>query len=585
MLYRFALTTVLSCALILISKAQQIQDTEAFKKGAETLYENNQLNEAQDRYNKLGYFFWQNGNSDKAIKSFERSIEINKELGNKNAINGIQTNLALIYNENQQYDKGLNYLEETLEFARSSGNKINEVSSLINISTAQRLKGDIQSSIESALQAESLSREIQNRELLKQSYGLLAENYESVGDSENAIKYFNLYTTFEREEQKQLEQKTKQEIASVREEAKIIQEQAKEKIEEVQQETRKKEIQIDSLQRIEELLEQTLKERESRLNSEERLLHISVLALLLATAFGIYLWFNFKKNKRISKALGKKNEKIEAAHEEIQKVNEQIFSSINYASRIQNSILPRKEEIEKTLPESFILYKPRDIVSGDFYWYNYIEPTSNSFKKTDPKTVIAAVDCTGHGIPGAFMSMVGSSLLNRIVSVKGITSPENILNELHSGIKYELQQDKNESKDGMDLALCTINHNSKTIEFAGAKNPLVYITNNEMHQIKGDKFGIGGTDLKRNSNRPKYTKHIIKYESPICLYLFSDGFQDQFGGPEERKYMIKRLKKLLLEIHPKPVEEQYKILNTEFEEWKGNSQKQIDDVLLIGIKL
>lgn len=256
--------------------------------------------------------------------------------------------------------------------------------------------------------------------------------------------------------------------------------------------------------------------------------------------------------------------------EVIEKKNEEITSSINYANRIQKAILPPDDKLNKLLPESFVLFKPRDIVSGDFYWLT----------EQNGKILVSAIDCTGHGVPGAFMSMIGYSLLNQIVK-NNITAPEEILYHLHIGVRKALKQSDNRNRDGMDMAICTIDPQNNVVEFAGAKNPVVYIQDGEATQIKGDRMPIGG---EQKEEERLFTRHIIKVDKPTHFYLFSDGYQDQFGGEHNKKYMIKRLRNRFVELHQLPFAEQKQILDQEFEEWRGD-YRQTDDTLIVAFKL
>ncbi len=258
-----------------------------------------------------------------------------------------------------------------------------------------------------------------------------------------------------------------------------------------------------------------------------------------------------------------------AKNEEIDHKNKDITSSLVYAKRIQEAMLPLKENISSALDEYFILLKPRDIVSGDFYW----------FAEKEDKIIISAVDCTGHGVPGAFMSMIGSEILTTIVNQK-VTDAAEILQKMNKYVITALKQDATSNQDGMDLGLCVIDKKKKTLEFSGAKNPMVYIENGNLHYIKGDRQAIGGSQKGDGS----YEKHIINYQSPSWFYIFSDGYQDQFGGKDNRKFMIKRLKELLFEIHTKSADEQYKILDDTIMDWMSTTT-QTDDIILIGFKL
>ncbi len=271
--------------------------------------------------------------------------------------------------------------------------------------------------------------------------------------------------------------------------------------------------------------------------------------------------------------LADKNKSLEIAYHEIEEQKRHITDSIHYAKRIQNAILPPDDYIEKVIPESFIFYKPKDIVSGDFYW----------IKKIENKVIVAAVDCTGHGVPGAFMSIVGNDHLNYAVNVIRATKPADILDIVNEGVTNSLRQKSEITmvRDGMDMALCSIDFENRKLEFAGAYNPLYLIRNGEIIKIKGDKFPVGGfLDQKLNI----FTNHEVDLQKGDAVYVFSDGFADQFGGPNHKKYMYKPFRNLLITMQDKPMEYQKEKLEKEFNEWKGNDV-QIDDILIIGVKI
>jgi serine phosphatase RsbU (regulator of sigma subunit) len=263
-------------------------------------------------------------------------------------------------------------------------------------------------------------------------------------------------------------------------------------------------------------------------------------------------------------------------HEEIRKSNEKTTASINYARRIQSAMLPDRAAMQRALPDSLIFFRPRDIVSGDFYW----------FLDKDDKVFIAAIDCTGHGVPGAFMSMIGNEFLNEIVTLQDIESPELVLAELHKKVRKALKQADSDNRDGMDVSLCVIDRANRVLEFAGAKSPLIYLRQNdagqpEVHHLKGDKNPIGG--LQKEAERV-FTKHLVPLDKPTSFYIFTDGFQDQFGGPEGRKFSIGQMKDLFLANYQMPMERQRGLLRNTLTEWMGN-EKQIDDILLLGFRV
>lgn len=271
--------------------------------------------------------------------------------------------------------------------------------------------------------------------------------------------------------------------------------------------------------------------------------------------------------------LKQEKENVEQIKFVLEEKNKDITDSINYAKRIQEAILPSNEAIQKNFPKAFIYYKPKDIVSGDFYWFLEIEAYY----------FIAAVDCTGHGVPGAFMSLIATTLLNEIVKNKKISSPCDILQSLNDGIIEALKQteSENSSRDGMDMALCRVDKQKEKLVFSGAARPFYHIRNTNLTEVKGQGYPIGGHYGLMNL---KYTNFEMDLEPDDMFYITSDGFADQFRYDDKKKFSTKRLKALLLEIAGLSPEAQQERLNSEFEIWKGDA-KQIDDILIVGIRI
>ena len=256
--------------------------------------------------------------------------------------------------------------------------------------------------------------------------------------------------------------------------------------------------------------------------------------------------------------------------DEIERKNRLITYSIEYALKIQNAILQSSNNLLKEGPEHFIYFKPKDIVSGDFYWFN----------KVDNKIIFAVMDCTGHGVPGAFMSMLGITLLNEVVIRERIASPDKILNYLREKIIDTLGQTGLvlENQDGMDGSIISLDQQKRVIEYSGANNPMFLIRNNEITRIIADRM-----PLSYYGKMTDYSSHEIQLEKNDMVYLFTDGFADQFGGEHEKKFMVSSFKQLLLDIHEKSMTDQRQVLDSKFFEWKGDSE-QIDDVLVVGIR-
>jgi len=299
-----------------------------------------------------------------------------------------------------------------------------------------------------------------------------------------------------------------------------------------------------------------------------------------------------KQVKERTIEIEQKNQTLMDKNIEIVTKNKEITDSINYAKRIQEAILPSTESFRKLFPKAFILYQPKDIVSGDFYWFADIKAKSKN-QSDENDIYVAAADCTGHGVPGAFMCMIGSSLLNQIVQETNDFKPSSILEQLHVGIREALKQKETETRDGMDIALCHINRKKQQIEFSGALRSLLIYRGNTykekfnpehkgliVQEIKADKHPIGGlqSEVKR-----EFTNHTIQYYTGDTIYLFTDGFADQFGGPKGKKLMSKKFKEMLSSFQDKNMLEQYKHLENFLKEWK-EGYDQVDDILVVGIR-
>lgn len=350
-----------------------------------------------------------------------------------------------------------------------------------------------------------------------------------------------------------------------------------------------------------------LNEQLAKIEMQQLILYLFIAIILLISVMGYFIFRAYKVKKEANRLLKEKNfeimeqneeirqqkEEIEAQRDEIEKQNgeleiqkktaedqrdeikeqkEEIMASIHYARRIQTAVLPPARFIQKILPDHFfILNKPRDIVSGDYYW----------MAQKGNKTIIAAADCTGHGVPGAFMSLLGVSFLNEVINKMDEVLANDILDKLRIAVINALNQAGTEgiTKDGMDLALCVLDLNTYELQFAGANNPLYLIRNLELMETKADKMPIGLYD----ENKP-FSNNILQLQKDDAFYIFSDGYPDQFGGPLGKKFMYKRMKELLVGIQDKSMTEQKEILEKAIVDWQGNLF-QVDDMLIIGVKV
>ncbi len=278
-----------------------------------------------------------------------------------------------------------------------------------------------------------------------------------------------------------------------------------------------------------------------------------------------------KKVTERTEEVVRQKEEIEGKNQELEILYKQVTDSIHYAKRIQEAILPPQNYVDEVLPNSFVLYKPKDIVSGDFYW----------IVKKNNLVYFAAVDCTGHGVPGAFMSLVGHNILQDIINHSNKLSPAEIMNSLREGVINTLNANNSgrDTKDGMDMTLCCINYDTLELQYAAAFNPLYIVRNGELLQHEANKFPIG----KFIGEKQNFTNNTLQLQKNDQLFIFSDGYADQFGGPKGKKFMVGSFRKLLKSITPLDVKKQKETLNNTLNNWQGE-QEQVDDVLVIGVK-
>lgn len=482
-------------------------------------------------YIRLGEVYQEQGLYREALKAYEKSLEVRISLKDKSAIESTTNRLGNLYELMNDYPQAIKYLTQSLEI----GSQINDLKSIAgtqaDLSRLYFKQGDDDKAIEYAEQSLELGQKLDTRESIKRASQVLAEIYAKKENYQKAYYYQSIL----------MEMKDS-----------LFNQESFIRINNLQKnyETQRKQAEIDLLNKDKQI--------------QNLILNILIggLLLFLFLVFALYRINRHRKN--VNKILNNQNKIIE-------KRNEDITASINYAKRIQDAYLPSSERIAKYLPEHFIFFKPRDIVSGDFYW----------FAEVEKKIVLAAVDCTGHGVPGAFMSLIGNNLLNQIVLNMGVTMPEVILSAMNAGINEVLQQKQTQNRDSMDVALCVIDLKNKVLEFAGAKSPLLYIQHNQLYFIKGNRSTVG--DIDREDVKI-FVKHTIDISIPTTFYIFSDGFPDQFGGSENKKFLTKNLKELLFSIHQRPMREQETLVQATFRDWIGD-YSQIDDVTVIGVKI
>ncbi len=585
----------------------------------QTAYNNNDYREAAKNLDNNAMIYWKHNYFNEAIDYFQKSLELNKRIGNENGIAGINSNLALIYADKRDYKLAYEYFEKTLAARKlNPNNKVGIISVLINESVVLNKLSDYNKAIEKLQEALTLANDLNDENQMKSIYGMLSETYQRAGNTEKAIYYYQYFKTFneyvnkkivEETDEKIREQKLQQQVLELENKNKelllknqnLIIAQQEETIGEITNEQQKL---LDSLSKKQLAIALIEKENELKKSENKRLIESKrkqrLILLIISVAFVIvlitliWLYKTLREKNKLNKKLqlqyaqiNSQNEEIQTQKEELEATNKllakintvlesknkQITSSINYAKRIQKAILVGSEYLFNLFDDSFLLFQPKDIVAGDFYYFKKI----NNNEK-----IIIVGDCTGHGVPGGFLTVLGVNVLNTAIVDKNITKPAEILKYLDNQFYLMLNQEKTEVSDGMDVSICLINDKNSKIEFSGARNPLVLVTKNNLEYIKSTQTSIGYSVIFDNKEKDFKTNYIDITEPTWC-YMFSDGIIDQFND-EKKRFTRKKLLDILKENPQKSGKEQRRVMIEEIDNWKGN-YNQIDDIILLGIKL
>ena len=589
-------------------------------------------------YTNIGNVHRYQGNNDKAIEYYQKGLKMDEEMGDKYGIADNLTNIGIVYGIKENYVKAKEYFLNALKIREEIGDKFGQAKCYTNISVVYKYMGDYDKAIEYNKKSLKINEDLgsksevtiiyiniatlhfvmaeldekngsmqQSRKHLDSSifyanrgYDLALETgavpkqsdaasqlqttYTKLGKYKEAIKYANIYISTL--ESMFTEEKTKA-LAEMG----------------TKYETEKKQLQIDNLNKENALKKAELAQSEEKRKRQSVLIYSFVIGFVIILVFSLVIFRLFMQKKRANVLLNKQkqqisiqNSKLQQANEEvtsqrdeiesqrdlvmlqkshIERIHKEVTDSISYAKRLQNSALPKLNHVKAHLSDIFILFKPKDVVSGDFYWYAEVEN----------QMVITVADCTGHGVPGAFMSMMGISMLKEIVVKEFVTQPDVVLRKLRKEVIKALGQkgEPGEQKDGMDISLCSINKETLELQWAGANNPCYIVRNGELRELKADKMPIAIYE-----KMDKFTLHEIQLEKGDIIYLFGDGYHDQFGGPSGKKFMSKRFKELLLSNSDKPLEGQKEILEKTIESWKngyGKIYEQTDDITIMGIKI
>jgi tetratricopeptide (TPR) repeat protein len=506
--------------------------------------------------NSIGVVYYKMGNFDMAIKYYDQSIAIDKETGNTKSMSQSYNNIGNINFDWNKYEQAIEYYEKSLLIKRELNFEEGIAVSLYNIGNAYIEMRNLTKASEYLGSGLDLAKKLKFREVIQQTYKALSKIYELNNDFRNAVASYKAYSENvipgiiiegQFNESSNFYGKENHVVKRLRKELyrqKILAEN-----EAMQNKQKEQQLAVKDLE---------LKNQKSKTSRIRSLLLFSILILMLLSFLATQFYRRYKEKKLYGDVIS------------FQK--QQITDSIEYASRIQKAVLPPVELVKILFPESFIYNKPKDIVSGDYF---YIAQVEN-------KTYVAVADCTGHGVPGAFMSMLGLSLIKEVILMqeKAPTANE-VLNQLRDSLMKSLHQTgrDDEAKDGIDIALCVIDLESKKLEYSGANNPCYIIRQSKIIELKADRMPIGIHPILRDFN-----SQYIQLEKDDVIYLFSDGYRDQIGEETLKKFKKEYFNNLLIDIQSLPLPQQAEVLDARHLKWRGNIE-QTDDIMVMGLKI
>jgi serine phosphatase RsbU (regulator of sigma subunit)/Tfp pilus assembly protein PilF len=486
----------------------------------------------------LGELYFDKGDYPMALAFYEQSLEAFEKSKTGNVLYAL-LNIGKVYAKEGNFDEAIKYQKRAFDMAKKSDARLDMAQTLLGLADTYKQMGDIKSALTSYKNVQQIAQDIRAIYELRDAYRGLALSYAEISDYKNAFKYQALVTTmmdtiFSEDTQRQIN---------------LLQ---------IQYET-------VAMERENVILKRDVELKESRNQQQRLIIYLFILGFVFITIFIILFVRAYNQKRKTNLELEKKNVLITEQKKEI-------MASIEYARKIQNAMLTPGDFIANLLPERFILFRPRDIVSGDFYWLT----------KRNDKIICVVADCTGHGVPGAFMSMLGIALLNEIVSKNADLSANEILDELRIMVIKSLRQTGREGEipDGIDIVLLILDLQKQQAEFAGAHNSLYLIRDGGLIEYKADQMPIG---IQTDINVP-FTKQLIQLKKGDVLYASTDGFVDQFGGSKGKRFMLKNFKNLLSEIYNKSMQEQLELLNKTLDDWMAETS-QIDDILVMGFRI
>lgn len=558
-------TTLNNIANVYFAQENLPKAIASHKKSLALSMEINRPDKIASSYNNIGLVFSKSGQGDSALFYFEKALELARQVKNTFGESLVLANMGSVYIDKKDFVKAIEFFKKSLELKLLIGDKKGTANNYARIAEANLELGLVNTALENYLKSIELAEPLGSKEIIAGSSKGISQAYHKQKNYEKEAQYLRKYITI------------KLELDSLDHADRLIEFETK-----FETHTKEKEIALQKL---------NISQKEAevkRKNAQELLL---IFGMVFLTIILVVTVINYKQKKRANLFIIQQKEEVEKQKKIVDDHQKEMLDSIFYASRIQQALLPGEENLKTIFPDSFLLNKPKNIVSGDFFWINHA-----SFNETYPDTIIFALaDCTGHGVPGGFMSMLGVSFLNEIVNERQQADPGAILNELRQKVIQSLKQSSTsgESKDGMDMVICKYNRFQNKLEYASANSSFYLVRQFDGSivdssasdlaakpiELKAQKMPVGFSEISRS-----FETRSVDTVKGDAIYLLSDGYVDQFGGAKGKKLKHKLFLEVLKRIQTKPMTGQVVELDNFFEEWKGINE-QVDDICVAGIKL
>ena len=551
-------------AMILSAMNKPEEALKYYKRNIAFVEKSGNLQNLSLYYNNMGIAYFQLHDFAKALKSYSKALELARQNFEPQSELLALNELGGLYFELNKLEESEKYLQECIDLSKKAGDLEQLAHSNNNIGKLYLKQKKFTAGVDACQESLKLANELGMLEVARNNCECIYEGYKSMNKEDIALSYYEQTV------------KLNDSLQTINNRKEIAR---KELQYDYEKRTAANKLKHEKEQSVKEA---TIKLQDDSLNRERTLKYFLYAGLLLIAVILVILFKRYRISAKQKSIIESQKEIVEAQKHEVEEKNKDITDSINYAQRIQRSFLPKPDDLDEWLGEYFVLFQPKDIVSGDFYWGASVKTTSKTEKETRV-IVFATGDCTGHGVPGAMMTMIGNTLLNQTLHHPDINTPADALDFLNNELPKNLKRQKGETsiRDGMDLVMIAIDKTAGKLYMAGANNSLYLIRDKKLVEYRGDSQAVTASD---DSEKLNFTDHRIDISPGDVIYMTTDGYPDQFGGPKGKKFKFKQLEEMLVAGSDLPMEDQKIILEQKFATWKGELE-QVDDVTVVGIRV